>query len=169
MTDTPRSDRLSEGNNPLHIPHNLHDLTSLILESDLTIANTASEPRDVLMMERTALSWIKFSITLSAIAITIITNFRLDTSGDIGDKNPPDWFPGFSFGVSILFLVLGIATLLIGAFSYTQSIYNYKSHRVNIYSLEMTLGFLLVVGVILLVVNTVFMIAVGVKVWREWT
>lgn len=160
MADTASNGRASQRSSHLHIPHNFYDLTSLILETDLTITNTASEPRDVLMMERTALSWVKFSMTLSAIAITIITDFRLDTSGNVGHGTAPEWFPNFSFSVSILFLVLSIATLIIGAFLYTQSIYNYKLHRVNIYSLEMTLGYLLVVGVILLAVNTVFMIVV---------
>lgn len=140
----------------------LHELTNMLLETDLMVDNTTSEPRDILMTERTALSWVKFSITLAAIAITIVTNFRLDTSGDggDGDRRPPPWVPRFSYGVSILFILLSMATLFVGCLSYFQSIYNYKAHRVNTYSLKTTLGFLFVVGLVLLAVNVVFVVAV---------
>lgn len=138
------------------------ELTNMLLETDLMIDNTTSEPRDILMTERTALSWVKFSITLAAIAITIVTNFRLDTSGDndSGDRRSPPWVPRFSYGVSILFILLSMATLFVGCLSYFQSIYNYKANRVNTYSLKTTLGFLFVVGLVLLAVNIVFVVAV---------
>lgn len=138
------------------------EITDMLLKTDLMIDNTTSEPRDILMTERTALSWVKFSITLAAITITIVTNFRLDTSGDgDSDKKSPPWLPKFSYGISILFVILSMATLFVGSLSYFQSIYNYKAHRVNTYSLESTLGFLFVVGVVLLAVNIVFVVAVG--------
>lgn len=155
-TDTGESGRTSR---------RFRELTNLLLESDLVIDNTGSEPRDVLMTERTTLSWIKFSITLSAVAVTIVTDFRLDTSGSPGgspDSPSPVWLAHFSYGVSILFILLSISTLLVGVSSYIQSIYNYKNHKVSIYSLKVSLGYLGIVGVVLLAINIVFMAAVGV-------
>lgn len=148
-----------------HTKSALKEFADMLFETDFIIANTTSEPRDILMTERTALSWIKFSVTLSAIAITIITNFRLDTSGDgrnigDGDKDTPLWFAKFSYAISILFVLLSMATLFIGCLSYFQSIYNYKEHMVNTYSLKTTLGFLFIVGLILLAVNIVFVATV---------
>ncbi|KAG0684000.1 hypothetical protein C6P42_005056 [Pichia californica] len=90
----------------------LQEITDMLLETDLMIDNTTSEPRDILMTERTALSWVKFSITLATIAITIVTNFRLDTSGNNSgggnDENSPPWLPKFSYGTAILFVLLKI-------------------------------------------------------------
>lgn len=143
--------------------HTVHDITNLILETDLIIDNTTSEPRDILMTERTALTWIKFSITLAAIAITIVTNFRLDTSlkgFSTSNSSDPVWFPKFSYAISIVFVLLSMATLCVGALSYYQSIYNYKTHHINTYSLKTTLGFLFMVGLLLLVVNIIFVVAV---------
>ncbi|KAG0687968.1 hypothetical protein C6P40_001582 [Pichia californica] len=143
----------------------LQEITDMLLETDLMIDNTTSEPRDILMTERTALSWVKFSITLATIAITIVTNFRLDTSGNNSgggnDENSPPWLPKFSYGTAILFVLLSMATLSIGCLSYFQSIYNYKEHSVNTYSLKTTLGFLFIVGLVLLSVNIVFVAAVN--------
>lgn len=153
------------GTSSSHTKGALKEFADMLFETDLIIDNTTSEPRDILMTERTALSWVKFSVTLSAIAITIITNFRLDTSGDgkkIGDgeKDTPPWFAKFSYAISILFVLLSMATLFIGCLSYFQSIYNYKEHMVNTYSLKTTLGFLFIVGLILLAVNIVFVATV---------
>lgn len=144
---------------------NLKKVKSIIMGTEMMVDNTASEPRDILMIERTALSWAKFSITLSAIAVTIATDFRLDTSSsNFGKlpklKNPPPWFPRFSYAVSILFVILSMLSLFVGLLSYVQSIYNYKSHRVFTYSLRTSMGYLLVVGVLLLAINITFLIAV---------
>lgn len=143
-----------------HIPRNIHDLSEILLETNLIIDTTTSEPRDVLMTERTALTWVKFSMTLAAISLTIVTNFRLDTSNK-NSIRPPYWFPQFSYGISILFVILSMVTLFIGAGLYAQSIYNYKNHSVSTYSLKLALGFLFFIGLVLLAVNIVFMIAVG--------
>lgn len=153
-------DSINNDNNSQH-KNTLKEITEMFLETDLMIDNTTSEPRDILMTERTALSWVKFSITLAAIAITIVTNFRLDTSGDGNNgENSPIWLTKFSYGISILFVLLSMATLFVGCLSYFQSIYNYKAHRVNTYSLKTTLGFLFIVGIVLLAVNIVFVISV---------
>jgi uncharacterized membrane protein YidH (DUF202 family) len=144
----------------------MNRIKNFLLETNLIINNTGSEPRDILMTERTALSWAKFGVTLAAIAITIVTNFRLDTSGSF-QSNPdpddiPDWFSTFSYRISILFVVLSIFTLAIGWVTYIQSIYSYRSHKVFTYSMKFTIGFLFVVGLILLAINLVFLTAVKV-------
>jgi uncharacterized membrane protein YidH (DUF202 family) len=155
---------MASTNPPVGESRAIHEFTNILMESDLIIDNTNSEPRDILMTERTGLTWIKFSITLSAIAITIITNFRIDTSGKgndhYKDQKPPKWLPKFSYGVSILFVLLSMCTLFVGGISYVQSVYNYRLHRVNTYSFATALAFLFFIGVILLAINIVFMIAV---------
>ncbi|GMM45526.1 hypothetical protein DAPK24_021010 [Pichia kluyveri] len=97
---------------------NLKKVRSIIMGTEMMVDNTASEPRDILMIERTALSWAKFSITLSAIAVTIATDFRLDTSSsNFGKlpklKNPPPWFPRFSYAVSILFYAVPLCGITV--------------------------------------------------------
>lgn len=137
-----------------------HDVTNLFIETELAIDITGSEPRDILMTERTGLTWIKLSVTLTAVAITIITNFRLETNRENPNYSPPHWLPAFSYGVAILFALLSMATLFVGGASYTQSVYNYRMHRINTFSFTTALGFLFVVGVVLLSINIVLMVAV---------
>lgn len=154
------TNRRSKINQALH----LQDISNVLLETDLVMDNTSSEPRDILMTERTALSWIKLSITLTAVAITVITNFRINTS-DGGSNhgnfnNDKTAFPKFSYGISILFVLLSIATLCIGALTYFQSIFNYEIHHVRTFSLDTALGFLFVVGLLLFAINIVFMVAI---------
>lgn len=136
------------------------NVTNLFIEKELAIDITGSEPRDILMTERTGLTWIKFSVTLATVAVTIITNFRLETEKQSPDYTPPSWLPAFSYGVAVLFVLLSMATLCVGGASYVQSIYNYRMRRVNTFSFATALGFLLFVGLVLLGINIVFMVAV---------
>lgn len=93
---------------------------------------TASEPRDVLQLERTALSFIKFSCTLFFGALAIMLDFRFE-SGDRGDK-PQAGELVYSTVTSFALLALSLAILLVCAVNYMITVRRYASHKIETYN-----------------------------------
>ncbi|ODV84758.1 hypothetical protein CANARDRAFT_235280 [[Candida] arabinofermentans NRRL YB-2248] len=137
-------------------------LLSFLPASDLLIENRTSESRDILMTERTTLSWIKFSTVLSLAAVAIVLNYRIDTS-DMRD-------PGFSdpvrdskkpinvIVISCLFAAMSLGAVLLSGYNYFRAIYNYKDERIETLDNKLTSIFLTVCIVTLLAINVTFMI-----------
>lgn len=88
----------------------------------------SSEPRDALQLERTFLSFLRFSVSLIFTSLAIVQRFRLNTSG----KN--DHFrPGTHFSVPVSFTLLGLAVfaLSVSAFNYFVTVNRYAQHKIQ--------------------------------------
>ena len=73
-----------------------------------------SEPRDVLQLERTCLTFVRFSTALFFTALGIILNFKLDTSGSPDDNsgnNKKKYFNHTAFNSAILIYYLFLPCL----------------------------------------------------------
>ncbi|GMM28542.1 hypothetical protein DAMA08_012580 [Martiniozyma asiatica (nom. inval.)] len=114
---------------------------------DIIIENTGSEPRDVLMSERTALSWIKFSLSLTVIAIAVLTDFRL-SSEETTTKPLSN-----ALAVSIVFICLSLGCIFFGSLGYFQMVRGYELHKVNVFHFEYSMWYLFITGAVLLGLN----------------
>lgn len=117
---------------------------------DVIIKNTASEPRDVLMTERTAFSWIKFALSLSVIAVAVITDFRVPSK----DRSSGSGSDNFSLlAVAIVFICLSLGCLFFSAFGYFQMVRNYDLHKVTVLKFEYSMLYLFIMCVVVIGIN----------------
>lgn len=122
---------------------------------DVIIKNTNSEPRDVLMTERTAFSWIKFALSLSVIAVAVITDFRFPINNEDDPQNKGSGEEsGFNLmAVSIVFICLSLGCIFFGAFGYFQMVRGYDLHKVIVLKFEYSMLYLFIMCVVIIGIN----------------
>ncbi|OBA16828.1 uncharacterized protein OGAPODRAFT_93767 [Ogataea polymorpha] len=103
----------------------------------LHVKNRTSEIRDILMAERTTLSWIKFCSVLSLSAMAVC--FRTDDS--------------FGRAMGLIFACLSLFTLVLALFNYLRSIYSYRAQKTEVTSSGLTDTYLSLVILALLGIN----------------
>lgn len=99
----------------------------------LTLKVESSEPRDVLQLERTFLTFLRFSTSLLFTALVVFQHFRLDTSGQ-DDPNPTS--NRFSAPVAFCLVGLGVFALAISAVNYFNTVDRYARHKIRIHSVH---------------------------------
>lgn len=124
-------------------------------QSDI-VANRTSEPRDLLMSERTFLSWVKCGVTLCLVAMLVSLNFRLNTQGKDGKVSHKDT-PG-SFVVSLLLCILGIGCFLVACIAYFQALKSYRDQKIKTYNARFLSSYLSILCVTLFGVSIYFMV-----------
>ena len=101
----------------------------------LIIKVSASEPRDVLQLERTCLSFIRFAASLFFTALGIVINFKLDSSGHNGKKKQrPFNSSKYSTVVSFILLALSFSVLVISGINYFVTVKRYAKHKIETYN-----------------------------------
>lgn len=97
---------------------------------------SASEPRDVLQLERTLLSFIRFATSLFFTALGIVINFKLDSSGKSGNnkKRPPFNSSTYSTVASFVLFGLSLCVLIISGVNYFITIQRYAKHKIETYN-----------------------------------
>ncbi|RCK59544.1 hypothetical protein Cantr_07609 [Candida viswanathii] len=122
----------------------------------LVLKVETSEPRDVLQLERTCLTFVRFSTALFFTALAIILNFKIDTSGesdnDTGDdRDRKKYFNhnAFNTSASYILLVLSLFVLGISGVNYFITIDRYAKHKIATYSFNNLTTIIGVTGVIL--------------------
>ncbi|VEU20978.1 DEKNAAC101806 [Brettanomyces naardenensis] len=133
-------------------------LAHLIRNEDLIIENKTSEPRDLLMSERTFLSWVKTGTMLCLVSGMMSLNFRLDTSNEGDGNRGGHWATEYSFGISILLCLLGLGCFAVATIAYFQALYSYKNQKIKIYDTNLLAGYLAVLCVTLFGVSIIFMV-----------
>ena len=135
----------SNSSNPFRNPENVQpdnnqprqdidsEYTSLLtFRPHLVMKVNTSEPRDALQLERTCLSFIRFSNMLFFTGVGIFFNFRLQTSSDLSSPTtPPKTL--FSTVVAWVLLVLSICVLILSATNYYTTIDRYAKHKIHSY------------------------------------
>lgn len=122
-----------------------------MLFHNVVLQNTNSEPRDVLMTERTALSWMKFALSLALIAVAVATHTRLpdsngkDDSGSSGGLN--------STAIAVVFIVLSLGCVFFGAFGYFQMVNSYDLDKIRVLKFEYSVLYIFVMGIVLMGIN----------------
>lgn len=91
---------------------------------------STSEPRDLLQLERTCLTFVRLASSLFFTALGIMLNFKLDTSG--GSQKSSSTL--FSVTVSFILLGLGFAALVISGIDYFITIDRYAKHKIDTYN-----------------------------------
>lgn len=88
----------------------------------------SSEPRDVLQLERTFLTFLRFSMSLIFTSLAIVQHFRLNTSG----KSDP-FRPRTRFTVPVSFTLVGLAVfaLSVSAVNYFVTVNRYAQHKIQ--------------------------------------
>lgn len=99
---------------------NIHD-TWLKIES--------SEPRDVLQLERTFLTFLRFSLSLLFTALAIFQHFRLDTSGSHDPFRP---YNGITVPIAFILVGLALFALMLSTFNYFVTVQRYAQHKISI-------------------------------------
>ncbi|ODV97583.1 hypothetical protein PACTADRAFT_47474 [Pachysolen tannophilus NRRL Y-2460] len=99
------------------------------LEGNVVVENRTSEPRDVLAIERTTLSWIRLSSTLLFGTVAIILNYRFENSD--GDGKGFTRSKGYIISVGSIFSALSICALLLGGYNYFETVNHCISQRIN--------------------------------------
>lgn len=121
-------------------------LSHFIIPDDLILENKTSEPRDLLMSERTFLSWIKCGTMLCMVSGLEIINYRFTSmSNNEGDEH--NWPTKYSMTISIILCVMGLGCFIVATISYFQSLFSYKNQKVQTYGpgfVATYLGFLCV-------------------------
>lgn len=120
---------------------------------DVVIHNTNSEPRDVLMTERTAFSWMKFSLSLSVISIAVITDFRFP-HGNGDEDNAPNGSTFNLMAVAIVFISLSLGCIFFGAYGYFQMVRGYDLHKVKVLKFEYSMLYLFIMCVVIIGINS---------------
>lgn len=97
---------------------------------------STSEPRDVLQLERTCLTFIRFAASLFFTALGIIINFKLDSSGkkSSGNKNKPFDTSKYSIVVSFILFALSFAVLVVSGINYFVTVKRYADHKIQTYN-----------------------------------
>ncbi len=129
-------------------------LEMLVANKNEIMQNRTSEPRDLLMSERTFLSWVKCGSMMCLMACLVVVNFRFETSGN----EVSGWSPKYNLLIAILLCVLGLGCFIVSGISYLQSLHGYKHQRVTTYDPRYTTGYLIVLCIALLGINLAFMI-----------
>ena len=97
-----------------------------------------SEPRDVLQLERTCLTFVRFSTALFFTALGIILNFKLDTSGSPDDNSGNNKknisITAFNSAISYILLVLALFVLCVTGVNYFVTMNRYAKHKIATYS-----------------------------------
>ncbi|CUM54725.1 uncharacterized protein AC631_04244 [Debaryomyces fabryi] len=104
------------------------------LPYSLIMKVSSSEPRDVLQLERTFLSFIRFATSLFFTALGIVINFKLDSSGKSGKKEPPFNNSKYSTVISFILFVLSLCVLVISGVNYFITIKRYAKHKIETYN-----------------------------------
>lgn len=106
------------------------------LPYSLIMKVSASEPRDVLQLERTLLSFIRFATSLFFTALGIVINFKLDSSGKSGNnkKRPPFNSSTYSTVASFVLFGLSLCVLIISGVNYFITIKRYAKHKIETYN-----------------------------------
>lgn len=129
-------------------------LEMLVSNKNEIMQNRTSEPRDLLMSERTFLSWVKCGAMMCLMACLVIVNFRFETSKeDIGGLSPK-----YNLFIAILLSALGLGCFIVSGISYMQSLHGYKHQKVTTYDSRYTTGYLIILCTALLGVNIAFLI-----------
>ncbi|ODV80091.1 uncharacterized protein CANTADRAFT_89676 [Suhomyces tanzawaensis NRRL Y-17324] len=103
----------------------------------LVMEITASEPRDVLQLERTCLTFIRFACSLVFSALGMVLNFKLNTSGKPTKPHQPR--KGFNrtaytTAAAFVLVVLAFAVLILSGINYLITIQRYASHKIETYN-----------------------------------
>lgn len=104
------------------------------LPYSLIMKVSASEPRDVLQLERTFLSFIRFATSLFFTALGIVVNFKLDSSGKSEQNEPPFQSSQYSTVISFILFVLSFCVLVISGVNYFITIKRYAKHKIETYN-----------------------------------
>lgn len=95
----------------------------------LLLKITASEPRDVLQLERTALTFIRFACTLFFAALAIMLDFRFVT-GQTSDTTLPVSGVAFATATSFILLALSLTLLIICGINYFVTVRQCAGHKI---------------------------------------
>ncbi|CDK27561.1 unnamed protein product [Kuraishia capsulata CBS 1993] len=105
------------------------------LHAGLIIENKTSEPRDLLMTERTTLSWIRFSTVLALGCCSVMLNYRFDTDssddGDNGDGGAGSSHSAAKLTIGALFAALSLFCLIIPGYNYFKAVRNYATEKIE--------------------------------------
>ncbi|RCK62593.1 hypothetical protein Cantr_09301 [Candida viswanathii] len=133
----------------------------------LVLKVETSEPRDVLQLERTCLTFVRFSTALFFTALAMILNFKIDTSGESGNdtgnnRKRKKYFNhnAFNTSVSYILLVLSLFVLGVSGVNYFITVNRYAKHKIATYSFNNLTTIIGVTGVILtlMVINITMII-----------
>lgn len=124
-----------------------------IFPYSLVLKVLTSEPRDVLQLERTCLTFIRFSTALFFTALGIILNFKLDTSGDKQPTDPSDrykkYHTRFATGMSYALLFFSLIVLIISGVNYFITVLRYAQRKIQTYSFNNFSTMIVMTGIII--------------------
>lgn len=134
--------------------------------AELIVENKVSEPRDILMTERTTLSWLKFSIVLIVASVAVFLNYRIETDksesntgngNGNGNKNFRD-STVYATTIGLLFAALSLVGTICSAINYYKAIRNYASDKIATFDSRITTVFFSVCITTLIAINIALMI-----------
>lgn len=106
-----------------------------ILPYSLIMKVSASEPRDVLQLERTFLSFIRFATSLFFTALGIVIRFKLDSSGNDEKEGKQPFDPTeYSTAVSYILFFFSLSVLIVSGINYFVTIKRYAKHKIETYN-----------------------------------
>ncbi|OUM51871.1 hypothetical protein BVG19_g1007 [[Candida] boidinii] len=132
--------------------------------AELIVENKVSEPRDILMTERTTLSWLKFSIVLIVASVAVFLNYRIETdesNSKIGDGNGNGNVRDstvYATTIGLLFATLSLVGTICSAINYYKAIRNYASEKITTFDSRITTVFFSVCIATLIGINIALMI-----------
>lgn len=123
---------------------------------DIVVENRTSEPRDMLMAERTMLSWVRFATVLALAVVALLLEFRFDTS-----SSPEQDFihsKAYAITVGTIFGTLSIVGILVALLNYHSTVTAFVRQRTGLGSPIPMAGFVVCVVVVLLGVSISLMV-----------
>ncbi|CUM62901.1 uncharacterized protein PRCAT00000460001 [Priceomyces carsonii] len=117
----------------------------------LTLKVQTSEPRDILQLERTCLSFIRFTTALFFTALGIILNFKIDSSNDGGGSHK--LHHSYSAAISFLVLILAAVLLIVSLLNYLTSVDRYATGKIKTYRFNNLHTVIIMTGVVLAVTS----------------
>ncbi|QPG73369.1 hypothetical protein FOA43_000679 [Brettanomyces nanus] len=127
--------------------------------NDLIIENRTSEPRDLLMSERTLLAWVKCGTLLCMVSALMIIDFRLDTTkpSNMGSDRGKR-ISKYSFAISIVLCVLGLGCFTVASIAYFKALYSYKHQKIQTYDITFLTAYLAFLCLSLFGIGILFMV-----------
>jgi uncharacterized membrane protein YidH (DUF202 family) len=95
--------------------------------TDMNIANSVTEARDVLMSERTYLSGLKMTLQLCVAGAVLIANVEFLDNGYTGSGSKLS--PSESYGIGVAFLALGLIGAVFVFLSYARTVVGYAAYE----------------------------------------